>query len=198
MRPLRQHGANPQAANAAPTPAPFKITPSTPALRETEHPMSMESQHWKRNMYVCLFGSFTNMIAMTLLLPFLPIYVEQLGVKGNAAIVQWSGIAFGISFLGAGIMAPVWGRFADLYGRKLILMRASLAKAIAMSLIGVAENSSPCACLPACSAAIPPAPWCWWPRKPRRTAPAGPLAPSPPACSPAPCSAPSSAAYCPA
>jgi MFS family permease len=91
-------------------------------------------------MYVCLFGSFTNVTAMTLLLPFLPIYVEHLGVKSHAAIVQWSGIAYGVSFLGAGVLAPVWGRFADMYGRKLILMRASLAMAICMSLIGVSQN----------------------------------------------------------
>jgi MFS family permease len=91
-------------------------------------------------MYVCLFGSFTNMVAMTLLLPFLPIYVEQLGVKSHAAIVQWSGIAYGITFLGAGFLAPVWGKVADLYGRKLILMRASLGMAISMSLIGLAGN----------------------------------------------------------
>jgi MFS family permease len=99
-----------------------------------------ESAYWRRNLYVCLFGSFTNIVAMTLLLPFLPLYVEHLGVKSQAAIVQWSGIAYGISFLGAGIMAPIWGKFADLYGRKLILMRASLAMAISMSLIGLAEN----------------------------------------------------------
>jgi len=102
--------------------------------------MSDHTPHWRRNMYVCLFGSFTNITAMTLLLPFLPIYVAQLGVKGHAAIVQWSGIAYGISFLGAGILAPAWGRFADVYGRKLILIRASLAMAICMSLIGVAQN----------------------------------------------------------
>jgi MFS family permease len=102
--------------------------------------MSAESLHWRRNMYVCLFGSFTNVTAMTLLLPFLPIYVEHLGVKSHAAIVQWSGIAYGVSFLGAGVLAPVWGRFADIYGRKLILMRASLAMAICMSLIGVSQN----------------------------------------------------------
>jgi MFS family permease len=99
-----------------------------------------ESAYWRRNLYVCLFGSFTNIVAMTLLLPFLPLYVEHLGVQGQAAIVQWSGIAYGITFLGAGIMAPIWGKFADLYGRKLILMRASLAMAISMSLIGLAGN----------------------------------------------------------
>jgi MFS family permease len=98
------------------------------------------STYWRRNLYVCLFGSFTNISAMTLLLPFLPLYVEHLGVQSQAAIVQWSGIAYGISFLGAGIMAPIWGKFADLYGRKLILMRASLAMAISMSLIGLAQN----------------------------------------------------------
>lgn len=102
--------------------------------------MPDESLHWQRNMYVCLFGSFTNVMAMTLLLPFLPVYVEHLGVQGQAAIVQWSGIAYGISFLGAGILAPVWGKMADLYGRKQILMRASLAMAICMSLIGVAQD----------------------------------------------------------
>jgi MFS family permease len=102
--------------------------------------MPDDPPHWRRNMYVCLFGSFTNATAMTLLLPFLPIYVEQLGVKGHAAIVQWSGIAFGISFLGAGLLAPLWGKMADLYGRKQILVRASLGMAINMSLIGVAEN----------------------------------------------------------
>ena len=91
-------------------------------------------------MYVCLFGSFTTIAAMTLLLPFLPIYVEHLGVHGHAAIVEWSGIAYGITFLGAGLLAPVWGRVADLYGRKVILMRACLGMAICMSLIGLAQN----------------------------------------------------------
>ena len=98
------------------------------------------AQYWRQNMYVCLFGSFTTIMAMTLLLPFLPLYVAELGVKSPAAVVQWSGIAYGITFLGAGIMAPVWGMVADRYGRKVILMRASLGMAISMSLIGVAGN----------------------------------------------------------
>ena len=91
-------------------------------------------------MYVCLAGSFTTIAAMTMLLPFLPVYVEQLGVVGHAAIVQWSGVVFGVTFLGAGIMAPIWGRVADLYGRKLILMRACLSMAICIAAIGLAQN----------------------------------------------------------
>ncbi|WP_268800949.1 MFS transporter [Pseudomonas huanghezhanensis] len=96
--------------------------------------------YWKRNLAVCVMGAFTTIVAMTLLLPFLPLYVEHLGVSEPAAIVQWSGVAFGATFLSAALTAPLWGRLGDRYGRKLMLIRASLGMAIAMSLIGLAEN----------------------------------------------------------
>ena len=96
--------------------------------------------HWRRNLWVCVFGSFTTIVAMTLLLPFLPLYVEQLGVSDHAAIVQWSGVAYGATFLTAAIFAPLWGRLGDRYGRKLMLIRASLGMALAMSLIGLSQN----------------------------------------------------------
>ena len=96
--------------------------------------------HWKRNLWVCVFGSFTTIVGMTLLLPFLPVYVEQLGVIDHAAIVQWSGVAYGATFLTAAMFAPLWGRLGDQYGRKLMLIRASLGMAVAMSLIGLSQN----------------------------------------------------------
>jgi MFS family permease len=98
------------------------------------------TSYWKQNLWVCVFGSFTTIIAMTLLLPFLPIYVEQLGVTDHAAIVQWSGAAYGATFLTAAVFAPLWGRLGDQYGRKLMLIRASLGMAVAMSLIGLSQN----------------------------------------------------------
>ena len=96
--------------------------------------------HWQRNLWVCVFGSFTTIVAMTLLLPFLPLYVQQLGVTDHAAIVQWSGVAYGATFLTAALFAPLWGRLGDQYGRKLMLIRASLGMAVAMSLIGLSQN----------------------------------------------------------
>jgi MFS family permease len=107
-----------------------------------EEPASGEdgSVHWRRNLLVCFFGSFTTIVAMTLLLPFLPLYVELLGVTDQAAIVQWSGAAYGATFLSAALVAPLWGRLADRYGRKLMLIRASLGMAIAISLTGMVQD----------------------------------------------------------
>jgi MFS family permease len=77
---------------------------------------------------------------MSLILPFLPLYVAELGVRSQTAILEWSGMAYGATFLAAGLAAPLWGKFADRYGRKLILMRASLGMAIVISTLGLAQN----------------------------------------------------------
>jgi len=100
----------------------------------------MMSDIWRGNLYVCVFGSFINMVAITLMLPFLPVYVEQLGVIGHAAIVQWSGIAFGATFLSASIVAPLWGKLADRYGYKLNLCRASFGMTLTTCLVGLVDN----------------------------------------------------------
>jgi MFS family permease len=106
----------------------------------TQTEVAAEDQHWRRNLLICLLGSFTTIVAMTLLLPFLPLYVEELGVTDHAAIAQWSGVAYGATFFAAALVAPLWGRLADRYGRKPMLVRASLGMAVAMSLIGMAHN----------------------------------------------------------
>ena len=61
-------------------------------------------------------------------------------MRGHAAVVQWSGIVYGAAFLSAGLVAPLWGRLGDRYGRKPMLVRASLGMAICMSLMGFSTN----------------------------------------------------------
>ena len=97
-------------------------------------------QYWRRNLVVCVFGSFTTLVSLSMLLPFLPLYVRQLGVSSQSAVIQWSGIAFGATFLGTALTAPLWGRLADRFGRKPMLVRAAIGMAVVMSLIGVAHN----------------------------------------------------------
>ncbi|MEB2519609.1 MFS transporter [Pseudomonas sp. YuFO20] len=96
--------------------------------------------YWRRNLAVCVFGSFTTLVSLSMLLPFLPLYVQQLGVTAQADVVQWSAVAFGATFFGTAITAPLWGRLADRYGRKPMLVRAAIGMAVVMSLIGLARD----------------------------------------------------------
>ena len=96
--------------------------------------------YWRRNLAVCVFGSFTTLVSLSMPLPFLPLYVQQLGATLSSAVIQWSGVAFGATFLGTAITAPIWGHLADRFGRKPMLIRAAIAMAVAMSLIGVAHS----------------------------------------------------------
>jgi MFS family permease len=98
------------------------------------------ANYWRRNLAVCVFGSFTTLVSLSMLLPFLPLYVRQLGVVSQSSVIQWSGVAFSATFLGTAATAPVWGRLADRFGRKPMLVRAALGMAVVMSLIGLAHN----------------------------------------------------------
>ncbi|BAN27656.1 MFS transporter [Caballeronia insecticola] len=98
------------------------------------------AQYWRRNLVVAVFGSFTTLVSLSMLLPFLPLYVRQLGVESQASVIEWSGVAFSATFLGTAVTAPLWGRLADRYGRKPMLVRAAVGMAIVMSLIGVAHS----------------------------------------------------------
>jgi DHA1 family multidrug resistance protein-like MFS transporter len=75
-----------------------------------------------------------------MLLPYLPIFVEELGIKQQGSIVQWSGLAFGATFLGTRLTAPLWGHLGDKYSRKPMLVRAAVGMAVIMSLVGLAHN----------------------------------------------------------
>ena len=95
---------------------------------------------WQRNLAICFFGSFVNIVAMTVLLPFLPVYVEHLGATGDADIARWSGIAYAATFFSAALVAPLWGHLADRYGSRQNLIRASFGMVVSMALIGMAQT----------------------------------------------------------
>lgn len=95
---------------------------------------------WKRNLIVCWFGVFVTAIGMSQLAPVLPLYIKQLGVNDIAKIEQWSGIAFGVTFIVSAIFSPIWGHAADKFGRKPMLLRASLGMSIVIFSMGFVHN----------------------------------------------------------
>lgn len=48
-------------------------------------------QLWKRNLVVLWFANFTVMAGMSLVMPFLPLYIEDLGVTDPQELTRWPG-----------------------------------------------------------------------------------------------------------
>lgn len=95
---------------------------------------------WKVNLISVWLGCFFTGLAMSQILPFLPLYVEQLGVSDHQSLSLWSGLVFSGTFLVSAMVSPLWGSLADRKGRKLMLLRASLGMAIVIALQGLATN----------------------------------------------------------
>ena len=96
--------------------------------------------NWKRNLAVVWLGCFLTGAAFSLVMPFLPLYVEALGVTGHSSLNMWSGLVFSITFMFSAIASPLWGGLADRKGRKIMLLRSALGMAIVMLLMGLAQN----------------------------------------------------------
>lgn len=80
---------------------------------------------WKINLISVWFGCFFTGLAISQIIPFLPLYLEQLGVSGGESLSLWSGLTFSITFVISAAVAPLWGSLADRKGRKLMLLRAA-------------------------------------------------------------------------
>lgn len=95
---------------------------------------------WKRNLIVCWFGTFITMIGLSQIAPIMPLYIKHLGISSTALVEEYSGIAFGITYIVSAIFSPIWGKAADKYGRKLMLLRASMGMAVIILFMGFAGN----------------------------------------------------------
>ena len=95
---------------------------------------------WHRNLIVLWFCTFVAGMAFSEIMPFLSLFVSQLGDFTKAQITFYSGVAFAADYAISAISAPLWGIIADKKGRKIMLLRASLGMAVAMGLMGFVTN----------------------------------------------------------
>ncbi len=89
---------------------------------------------WRRNQYVTTATVFVVFTGFAFVLPFLPLYVRELGVTDEKAVARWAGVLIGVAPLLAGLLAPVWGRLGDRYGAKAMVVRALVAYIILLVL----------------------------------------------------------------
>ncbi|GEB35429.1 MULTISPECIES: MFS transporter [Brevibacillus] len=96
---------------------------------------------WRRNLYVLCGSLFVVMVAMSMIMPFLPLYIQQdFGIDDPHQVTAWAGIIFGANFLTAGLVSPIWGNLADKHGRKIMILRSGYFMSITVALTGFAGS----------------------------------------------------------
>jgi len=65
-------------------------------------------------------------------MPFLPLYIRELGVTDDGDIALWAGLAMGVTPAIAALCGPLWGRVADRFGNKILVQRSLLSFVVVM------------------------------------------------------------------
>jgi DHA1 family multidrug resistance protein-like MFS transporter len=99
-----------------------------------------EYANWRRTLWAMVGIQFVMTASISFLSPIIPLMLPDLGVKTPQGVDIWAGVITGSTSFVAVFASPVWGRVADKYGRKLSLLRSSLAIAIFTALMGLATN----------------------------------------------------------
>jgi len=91
----------------------------------------------RRNLLVTVAMVFAVFTGFAFVLPFLPLFVRELGIAEPESAALWAGVLIGVAPLLAGLLAPVWGRLADRYGQKGIAAKALVAYVLLLALCAV-------------------------------------------------------------
>jgi MFS family permease len=86
-------------------------------------------------LLVLFVTAFIDMVGLAMIVPLLPYYATEFGA--SATVVGMLVSAFSVAQL---LVAPVWGRFSDRYGRRPAILAGLLVTAVAYAIFGVAGS----------------------------------------------------------
>jgi Major Facilitator Superfamily. len=117
-------------------------------------PLAPSPDAWRRNVLAVTAASFMGYTGFTLVMPFLPLFIGQLGVTDVGSIAMWTGLSLGITPALTALLSPAWGRLGDRYGRKIMVERSMISFVVlmtAMAFVTRAWHVLACAPCRACS-----------------------------------------------
>src|SRR3989454_10769410 len=97
---------------------------------------------WRRNLAALWLAELPAILGFSFVFPSLPLFLHQeLPIPGGPQLSFWTGITGGATGLALAFTAPLWGRLADRYGRKPMLVRAMIGGGISVGLMGLAQSA---------------------------------------------------------
>jgi DHA1 family multidrug resistance protein-like MFS transporter len=97
-------------------------------------------ERWKINLYTLWVTQIISLTSFGLGLPFIPFYIQEMGVTDPDQIKLFTGILSTAPAVTMGLMSPIWGRLADKWGRKLMILRAMLFASVIIGGMGIVAN----------------------------------------------------------
>ncbi len=91
---------------------------------------------WKRNLYAIWAAELLAIAGFSTSMPIIPFYLQSMGVRSPHRLNVWVGLIQSTASIALGLVAPVWGRVADSYGRRPMLLRAMFGGALIIALMG--------------------------------------------------------------
>jgi DHA1 family multidrug resistance protein-like MFS transporter len=76
----------------------------------------------------------------TLVMPFLPLFIGQLGVSDVGEVAMWTGLCLGVTPGLTAILAPAWGRLGDRFGRKIMVERSLVSFVVLFTAMAFVTN----------------------------------------------------------
>ena len=91
----------------------------------------------RSSFVVLLVSQLAATMGFTFVLPFMPIYVQTLGVEEAGSAAAWAGVINSSTAVTMALAAPLWGKLGDKVGLKPMLLRATVAGSIVIGLMGL-------------------------------------------------------------
>src|SRR5690625_5610784 len=74
----------------------------------------------KRNVSIMWFANFFIASSMTMILPFISLFIETFGNFSDVYVQNWACCTFGFTFVAAFLFVYIWGRIGVIYGRQIL------------------------------------------------------------------------------
>lgn len=75
------------------------------------------SKNWHLSFYTLWLGCFITGMGYSMTMPFISLFISDLGNYNKLEINLYSGLAFAMTFIAQAIVSPFWGSLADQKGR---------------------------------------------------------------------------------